>query len=233
MLDKTMYIHKLVPTEIAAEPTKFLSLEEVMDILEKKGAKWVLLEGQEASLDPAFPAVTRALHERLGTRNVLLTNALSMPNTEHVDKVSVGFKAFTEELNIDYTGESNKKVLENFKKLYDSGVELSAETVLIPGYIDAKEIGRIAKFIASVDKDIRLQVDAYFQAGDNPWRAATQAEVEEAVAEAHKYLNNAYCLFADSPREYRVESIFPTEEEMAELMAYEPPADAKTGSKGK
>jgi len=232
MLDRTMYIHATVPKEIAAPPTRFLDYDKVIEILEQRGVKWVLLEGQEASLDPLFPRITKELHRRLGTKNVLLTNALSMPPLEDVDKVSVGFKAFREDLHIDYTGESNKKVLENFVKIYNSGVQLSAETVLIPEYIDAKEIGRIAKFISSVDKDVRLQIDAYFQAGDNLWRPPTASEMEEAVAEARKYLNHVYCLTGDAPREYRVQSIFPTEEEMAELMPYAPTEAGKAGSKG-
>jgi len=219
MLDRTMYIHAAKPKEIAAPPTRFLGLDEVVDTIERLGAKWVLLEGQEASLDPLFPEITSALH-KLGTKNVLLTNAYHLPHLEDLDKVSVGFKAFREDLHIDYTGKSNKPILENFVKLYESGVELSAETVLIPGYVDAQEIGRIAKFIASVDKDLRLQIDAYFQAGDNPWRPPKASEMDEAVAEAKKHLNNVYCLTASSPREYRVVSVFPTEEELADLLKH-------------
>ena len=97
---------------------------------------------------------------------------------------------------------------------------MSAETVLIPDYIDAQEIGRIAQFIACVDKDIHLQIDAYFQAGDNPWRRPTISELDEAVVEAKKYLNNVYCLTGTAPREYRVVSIFPTEEGLSGQLEY-------------
>lgn len=219
MLDNTMYIHAAIPREIAAPPTRFLELGEVVETIKQLGAKYVLFEGQEALLDSLFPAITRALH-RLGTRNVLLTNAYQMPYLKDIDKVSVGFKAFRDSLHIDYTGKSNKVILDNFVKIYNSGVELSAETVLIPEYVDAQEIGRIAQFIASVDKDIRLQIDAYFQAGDNPWRRPTISELDEAVVEAKKYLNNVYCLTGTAPREYRVVSIFPIEEELAGLFKY-------------
>ena len=117
-------------------------------------------------------------------------------------------------------GFAREVVLENIVKIYESGVQLSAEAVLIPEYVDAQEIGRIAQFIAGVDKNIRLQIDAYFQAGDNPWRRPTVSETDEAVAEAKKYLNNVYCLTGTIPREYRVVSVFPTEDEMASLLKY-------------
>lgn len=219
MLDRTMYIHAAVPHEIAPPPTSFLEFDKVVETIKQLGAEYVLFEGQEASLDPLFPAITSALH-KLGTRNVLLTNAYEMPHLKDIDKVSVGFKAFREDLHVDYTGKSNKKILKNFVKIYESGVQLSAETVLIPEYIDAQEIGRIAQFIAGVDKNIRLQIDAYFQAGDNPWRRPTASETDEAIAEAKKYLDNVYCLTGTVPREYRVVSIFPTEEELAGLLTY-------------
>ncbi len=219
MLDNTMYIHAAVPREIAAPPTTYLEFDEVVDTIKQLGAKYVLFEGQEALLDPLFPAITRALH-RLGTRNVLLTNAYQMPNLEDIDKVSVGLKAFSDNLHIDYTGKSNQVILKNYVEIHNSGVELSAETVLIPDYIDVQEIGRIARFIASVDKNTRLQIDAYFQAGDNPWRRPTAGELDEAVIEAKKYLNNVYCLTGTTPREYRVVSIFPNEEELAGLLEH-------------
>jgi pyruvate-formate lyase-activating enzyme len=219
MLDRTMYIHAAVPREIAAPPNRFLEFDKVVETIKQLDAEWVVFEGQEASLDPLFPEITRALHQ-VGTRNVLLTNAYEMPNLENIDKVSVGFKAFREDLHIDYTGKSNVRILENFVNIYKSDVQLSAETVLIPEYIDAQEIGRIAQFIASVDKNIRLQIDAYFQAGDNPWRRPTMSELDEAVAEAKKYLNNVYCLTGIAPREYRVVSIIPTEEELAGLLKF-------------
>ena len=165
MLDETMIIHEADPKTIAMPPTEFLDFDEVIKILEELGSKWVLFEGQEASLDPLFPKITRELHQRLGTQNVLLTNAYKIPYLKDVDKICIGLKAFDENLHIDYTGKSNKRVLENFTKIYQSGIQMSAEIVLIPGYIDKEEIGRVAQFIAGVDNNIRLQIDGYFKAG--------------------------------------------------------------------
>ena len=137
-----------------------------------------------------------------------------MPELTHLDKVCVGLKAFRENTHIEYTGKSNKIILENFIKLYNSKVQLSAETVLIPGFIDKEEIGRIAQFIASVDKNIRLQIDGYFKAGNSPWRRPLESEINNAVAEARRYLNNVHCYTGNEPREYRVVSVFPDANEV-------------------
>jgi len=218
MLDETMRIHSFEPRHVAAPPTKFLGLDEVVGTLEKLGARWVLFEGQEASQDLAFPAIARALHERLSSTNVLLTNALSMPDVTDIDKVCVGLKAYDEKLHIHCTGKSNKQILENFKKLAKCGKTLSAEMVYIPGCIEKDEIVRVARFIASVDANIRLQIDGYFKSGDNPWRPPTDAETEAAVMEARNYLNNVHCFKGSDARQYKVESIFPSGAEIAEIL---------------
>jgi pyruvate-formate lyase-activating enzyme len=214
MLDRNMHLHLAEPRGIAVAPERFMDLDDVVDTLVELDAKWVLFEGQEASLDPQMPFIAEALHRRLGATNVLLTNGYQMPNLKHIDKVAVGLKAFDEKLHLDYTGETNKTILQNFERIFRSGVPMMAETVLIPGYIDYEEIEKIAKFIASVDKNIRYQIDAYFKAGDNPWRRPTADEVERAVEAARKHLTNVYAYKGSEPREFGVKSIFPTEAQL-------------------
>ena len=210
---------------LASPPTEFLEFEEVIDTIDQLGARWVLFEGQEASIDPQMPFLAEALHRRLGTTNVLLTNAFQMPDLKHIDKISVGLKAFDEELHMDYTGKSNKTVLENFERIYRSGVPMMAETVLIPGYIDKEEIEKIARFIAGIDKNIRYQIDAYFKAGDNPWRRPSAGEVEAAAAVANRYLSHVYFYKGTETCEFSVKSIFPSEVQLAD----EEPAQSTDG----
>ena len=214
MLDRNMHLHLAEPRGIAAAPDRFMDLDDVVDTLVGLDAKWVLFEGQEASLDPQMPFIAEALHRRLGATNVLLTNGYQMPELKHIDKVAVGLKAFDEKKHLDYTGQSNKAILKNFERIYRSGVPMMAETVLIPGYIDTEEIEKIARFISGVDKNIRYQIDAYFKAGNNPWRRPTSEEVERAVVAAGKHLSNVYCYKGSEPREFGVKSIFPTEAEL-------------------
>lgn len=75
--------------------------------------------------------------------------------------IKFDLKFFNENLNLALCGASNRNTLENFKR----AVKLSkskkghfpmvvASTLLIPGYVDEREIESIAEFIASLDKDI-------------------------------------------------------------------------------
>jgi len=146
--------------------------------------------GVEPSLDPELPSLTKALHSEIGSYNIIMTNGLKLVDMEHIDLVLFSLKAYSEDIHRDYTGRSNKKILENFITVYRSGKKLHAISLVIPDYIDAGEIEGIAKFIAGVDKNIPLTLHAYFPVPGAPWRAATAEEVEEAAKLARKHLVN-------------------------------------------
>jgi pyruvate formate lyase activating enzyme len=181
-------------------PADFLSLKEVMNLLKGMDIKRVIFMGTEPALDPELPLLADKLHREFGCYNIILTNGLKLIDLEHIDEVVFSVKAYSDRLHRYYTGKSNKRILSNFITIYKSGKNLQAETVLIPEYIDASEIELISIFIAGVDKDIPLRIDAYFPVGDNPWRAATTGEVELAADLARRHLNKVSCLTLDMKR---------------------------------
>jgi pyruvate formate lyase activating enzyme len=181
-------------------PADFLSLEEVMSLLKSMDIKRVIFMGTEPALDPELLLLAEELHREFNCYNIILTNGLKLIDLEHIDEVVFSIKAYSERLHRDYTGKSNKRILSNFTTIYESGKKLQAETVLIPDYIGASEVERIAMFIASIDEDIPFRIDAYFPVGDNPWRAATTGEVELAASLARRHLSKVSCLTLDMKR---------------------------------
>ena len=181
-------------------PEKFLSFDEAIELIKDYKIKYALFLGTEAALEPELPNLAKVLHEQFGSYNILLTNGIKLMDMEHIDEIILSIKAFSEDIYLDYSGRSNKKVLENFKKLYQTGKKLQVETVLIPEYIDAREVEKVAEFLASVDKNITFRIDAYFPVPGCPWRAATNEEVDEAAALARKHLNNVSILTLDMKR---------------------------------
>lgn len=81
--------------------------------------------------------------------------------------VKVDLKAFSEPLHAALTGVSNRRTLENFARLARRIRErpvpppLVASTTVVPGYIDAEEISRIAGFIAALDPTIPYALLAF------------------------------------------------------------------------
>ncbi len=182
------------------EPERFLSPEEVMERLNGLEIKYAVFMGTEAALDPELPVLAKALHEKFNSYNIILTNGLKMTDMEHIDEAIFSIKAFSDDIHQKYTGRSNKKILENFRKMAQLVKKLQAETVFIPDYIDAQAVERVARFVASVDKNITFRVDDYFPVPGCPWRAATKEEVEEAARLARKHLDNVPTLTLDLKR---------------------------------
>jgi pyruvate formate lyase activating enzyme len=74
--------------------------------------------------------------------------------------VKFDLKAFDEGLHRALTGVSNRRTLENFQRAASRACEprepplVVASTLLVPGYVDADEVGRIARFVADIDPTI-------------------------------------------------------------------------------
>ena len=88
---------------------------------------------------------------------------------------------------------SNKRTLENFARAARHIPErpepplVVASTLLVPGYVDAKEVSEIASFIASFDPSIPyalLGFHPHFYMPDLPRTSVRHAEEAEAAARA-------------------------------------------------
>ncbi|APV43684.1 Pyruvate-formate lyase-activating enzyme [Dehalogenimonas formicexedens] len=209
MLPDFLGKHIEEPAGLAPAPEKFLTMDELVSILDKYDFTSVVLEGQEAGLDPEFANITRMLHERYHTRNLLLSNGLQLPDLTDVDRVEIGIKAVSDHLNIFYAGVSNKTVLENLEKLVAAGKDTFVESVFIPGLIDINEIERIARYIAGVKKDMLFVILPYFKSGDNPWRRPTVEEMERVGETAKKHLDKVFFFRGNEELKFKVFSAFP------------------------
>ena len=83
--------------------------------------------------------------------------ALKAAEISYVSGGTVKFdlKAWNEYLHVLLTGRSNKEVLRNFEAIFERYPEvLSATTLLVPYYVDAEEVERIAAFLSSLSEEI-------------------------------------------------------------------------------
>ena len=132
-----------------------ISAEETLKLVEGLGFERVIFMGFEPTVNREFPKLAKAMKLRFASYNVLLTNGYELVENDLVDSVCVSIKAVTEEIFRRFTGRrGSRRVLENFRRYRDLGLELRAESVLVPGLIEADEIERIAEFIAGVDPEI-------------------------------------------------------------------------------
>ncbi len=108
--------------------------------------------------------------------------------------IKFDLKAFDEALHTALTGASNRRTLENFARAARRAGErgepplVVASTLLVPGYVDAAEVGRLARFIADISPDIPYALLAFapqFYMADLPrtsWRHARDAAAAARAA---------------------------------------------------
>lgn len=112
--------------------------------------------------------------------------------------IKFDLKAFDEELHLALAGISNRRTLANFARAAERNAErggtplVVASTLLVPEYVDADQIRRIAGFIASIDPEIPYSLLAFapnFYMSDLPFTSARQAREAEAAARAAGLVN--------------------------------------------
>ncbi|HIE18750.1 TPA: radical SAM protein [Candidatus Bathyarchaeota archaeon] len=109
--------------------------------------------------------------------------------------VKFDLKAWDENLHRALCGVSNRATLSNFSMIGERYFEersevpiLTASTLLIPGYVDAEEVEKIAKFIASINPGIPYTLLAFYphyRLNDLPTTSRKQALECKKAAEKH------------------------------------------------
>ncbi|MEM1542351.1 MAG: radical SAM protein [Ignisphaera sp.] len=167
------------------------------ELISVYGMKRVVLGGGEPSIDPAIAMITRMLKD-LGLEIKMLTNSYSL-SRDLVEElrdprvtVIASVKSIDPKKHREYTGFPLEPVLTNITNMYESGINIAIETILIPGFNDVEEIRRLAKFIASLDRDILLIIDSFIPVPGALWRKPTLDELDRVEQEASKYLENVY-----------------------------------------
>jgi pyruvate formate lyase activating enzyme len=129
----------------------------------------------------------------------LLDQALGLSMTSG-GCIKFDLKAFDESLHLALTGVSNRRTLDNFRRAALRSIEqpagghrrgelppVVASTLLVPGYVDSREVEEIAAFIATIDRDIPYSLLGFhpnFYMPDLPRTSVGHAEEAEAAARA-------------------------------------------------
>jgi pyruvate formate lyase activating enzyme len=129
--------------------------------------------------------------ETAGTSNPQMLNLAVQLSLESGGCIKFDLKAYDEVLHAVLTGGPNRRSLENFVRAASRVSErqdpplVIASTLLVPGYVDAAEVTRIAKFIVDLNPDIPyalLGFAPHFHMSDLPRTSAQHAEQARAAA---------------------------------------------------
>jgi len=161
-----------------------------------------MITGGEPTIDKEYLlSLVNGLKEKGFEKIVLMTNGYELgvdedyvPELEEagLTEAHVDLKAYSEDVHRWYTGKSNKLVLRAIEKLNASRIELLVQTIYMPGIVDEGEIERIAKFLASLNPNMRYRINPFASvfACEKVTRRPTLEEMERAYEIASKYLPN-------------------------------------------
>lgn len=134
-----------------------------------------------------------------GLKNILVTNGFV--NKEpfekiaiYIDAMNIDLKSFNEKTHEKFCGGKLKPILDTIKRAYKSGIHIEITTLLIPGLNDdEKELEKIAKFIASIDKKIPWHISRFFPMYKMLDKNATPiSSLEKAYKIGKKHLKYVY-----------------------------------------
>jgi pyruvate formate lyase activating enzyme len=140
--------------------------------------------------------ILRVCWETNGYMNTKMAEKAAELALKSGGNIKFDLKAWSEPLAIALCGVSNKPTLENFrligKKYYEKRPELpvlTASTLLVPGYVDAEEVEKIAKFISQISPEIPYTLLAFYPCyvmNDLP--TTSQKQAKECLEAAQKHL---------------------------------------------
>lgn len=186
--------------EISPSQEKTISAGELARAANSRTFCVCYFGGDPASQMPHALAASRLLAER-GVRICWETNGMMHPrlldaaleySIETRGCIKFDLKAYAEGLHLALTGVSNQRTLENFARAAShfnkhpkSHPLVIASTLLVPGYLDAEQVGKIARYIASLNPNIPYALLAFaphFYMHDLPCTSIRQAVEAEAAA---------------------------------------------------
>lgn len=110
---------------------------------------------------------TAKLVKRKNLANVFVTNGYQTPETIKkmkgiIDAANIDLKSFSEKFYQKTCGAKLAPVLESIKLMHKAGIWIEITTLVVPKQNDSeKELTQIAKFIASVDKNIPWHISRF------------------------------------------------------------------------
>jgi len=137
--------------------------------------------------------ILRICWESNGTMSSPLLKKIARLSLDTGGIIKFDLKAWNEDLHKALCGVTNARTLENFRWLAEYGKQrpnppfLSASTLLVPGYVDVKEVTNIARFIADLNPDIPYSLLAFYpQFYMNDLPTTSRKHAEECLKVARK-----------------------------------------------
>lgn len=161
---------------------KDVTVGEVMEEIKKdlpyyrRSGGGVTLSGGEALLQPEFAVALLKACRRTGINTAIETTGFASFDAiekylPHLDYILMDIKHIDSEKHKAYTTKPNELILENAKKIAESGANLTIRVPVIPGFNNTpEEISAIARFAKSLKGVENLHLLPYHRLGEDKYK---------------------------------------------------------------
>ena len=172
------------------EPERFLTVEEQKAALSGVRPGKVYFMGGEPTVAKEIREMIRFAKCELGAFTKLGHTNGSNLQLGYLDAANIGFKAWDEDLHLKLTGRPKSLIFDNFSRAFDSGMQLSASMIYIPGLIGLDEMEGVLKYLAALDKNIPFHIMGYIPVPGLEYERPTDSQMAEAMSLCKSFLTN-------------------------------------------
>jgi pyruvate formate lyase activating enzyme len=179
-----------VPGQVYPKPERFLAVDYMKTVLRSVDFDKLLFMGGEPTVAKELPEMLDFGKNTLGVKTYLghtNGNRLPLPN---LDGANVGLKAWDEQIHLRYTGRPKQPIFDNFAAAVGAGLDMKANVVFIPGFVDLDQIEAIAEWIASLNPEIAFHIMGYIPVPGQPYERPTAEQMDAAVRVCQRHLHN-------------------------------------------
>ncbi len=179
-----------VPGLAYPKPERFLTVDEMKSALRSVSPVKVYFMGGEPTTARELDEMLDFAKNELGAVTKLgHTNGSKLP-LPNLDGANIGFKAWSDALHEQITGRPKSLIYDNFRRAFESGMELAANMVFVPGLVDLDELEGTVKFLGGLSRDIPFHIMGYIPVPGQTWPRPTARQMAEAETLCRRYLNN-------------------------------------------
>ncbi len=175
------------PGLVYPRPESFLTPEEVENALLSVMPSRVNFMGGEPTVSKDLPRVLKFAKEVLGaTTSLGHTNGCNL-SLENIDSANVGLKAWYEDVHLHLTGLPKEKIYGEVEAAVGRGMDISANIIFIPDYVDTDQIELTAEFLNSIGVN-KFHIMGYIPVPGQEYRRPTINEMENACNIAKRHI---------------------------------------------
>jgi len=172
------------------KPERFLSIHEIKNALASVEAEKVFFMGGEPTLSKDLPDILDFIKNKMKVKTYLgHTNGSNLP-MKNLDGANVGLKAWDEKVHLRYTGREKAPIFSNFESAVRANMDMKANMVFIPGFVDIDQIESVASWLADMDPNIPFHIMGYIPIPGQPFQRPNAEQMNEVLRKCKVHLRN-------------------------------------------